>query len=94
MNFAVRSKEERPLRVIKRQLGYQKVCFEWLAKNAIWILTLLRYQTYGWQSECFWPMRERCVHERENSSGHDAGRTLQAEATAMQADLLVGGVPA
>jgi IS5 family transposase len=40
MKAAVRAKVEHPLRVVKRQFGYQKVRFEGLLKNTAQILTL------------------------------------------------------
>lgn len=40
LKAAVRSKVEHPVRVIKRQFGYQKVRFKGLAKNASQIVTL------------------------------------------------------
>jgi IS5 family transposase len=41
MKAAVRSKVEHPFRVLKRQFGFQKVCFKGLAKNTAQIVTLL-----------------------------------------------------
>lgn len=39
MKAAVRSKVEHPLRVVKRQFGYQKVRFKGLFKNTAQVLT-------------------------------------------------------